>query len=187
MYVRQRQDRTGGAHPRAQKSSRPLGPANRGQARCPKRGIAPACGSMLLFRLRTEWEAVGSQHAWRSALYEPSSLPKDLGRRLFSARVKTSLVSNTFGAKQLSKSCSTRECFWLSSRVRLCSVQFHRARVCLSSVKFSRVCMPCPANGFLRISNARVCRRLVTLFHVSVRCSRRTDSYIDRVTTRMPF
>ena len=31
------------------KSSRPLGPAKRGKVRCPKRVIAPACGSELLF------------------------------------------------------------------------------------------------------------------------------------------
>ena len=62
----------------------------------------------------SDYEQIGMQlfpkNAWRSALSEASSLPKDLGWLLFSTRVKISLVSKTFGMKKRSKTFSTREC-----------------------------------------------------------------------------
>ena len=140
MYVCQKE--TGqkrGANLRAQKA--------RGKVQCPKRGIAPACRSNLLLRSRYYHDQVRMQLflkmrgtfrcfviAKTAAIFDKSQL------FLSSTTFRTKKIEHFFGAR-----VRVREYFWLSSRVRLCSVKFHRAR--LSALcTCSRVRAQCPAN-----------------------------------------
>ena len=105
-----RQDRKGGANPRAQKKLEAAWAGKKGE-RCDAREASHQLADRTFF---SDYEQIGMQlfpkNAWRSALSEASSLPKDLGWLLFSTRVKILLVSKTFGMKKRSKTFSTREC-----------------------------------------------------------------------------
>ena len=149
------------------KSSGRLGRRKGGTVRCPKGGIAPACGSKLLFRsvmIRSVRMHLFSQNAWRTALSDASSLSKYLRPLLFDKSYLIFFFSRKLSErKNLTNTFSTRECVCASVLAVItcsaaCSVKFRRAR--LSALRQVLVIVQfCCARSNSTASCAFVCAR----------------------------
>ena len=118
---------------RAKKARGRLGRQKRRKVRCP-RGIAPACGSKLLFGLWTDRDAIVSQKCVAKRTFRSFVVAeRSLMAAVFNQSQNFACLENFRNEKTFENFFDARvlvrECFRLSSRVRLCSLKFQRARL----------------------------------------------------------